>query len=80
VERQETQNFIGGVARKIILCRFSIPFFSERHSRAILARFEPAILARIESDRLYFELRTIAADEQKTITTTLLTILRKAEP
>ena len=66
---EETQNFIGGgVAPMKALSSFAVTLKSGKPVSASLRQSEPPVVARVENDKVYFELRTLSEQEQETIT------------
>jgi L-seryl-tRNA(Ser) seleniumtransferase len=74
-----TQNYIGGgVAPMKSLLSYAISLRSRKAAHEIakgLRQADPPIIARIEDDRVLFELRTITTEEQELITNTLASCL-----
>lgn len=78
---EATQNFIGGgVAPMKHLPSYAVSLFSGDRSldavAAALRASEPAIVARMEEQKIFFEVRTLSEADQKEITFALRKILR----
>lgn len=76
---EETTNFVGGgVAPMKGLASFAVSLTPPTSADEIALRLrtsDPPVVARVEEDRIYFELRTITEQEQKQITSALQKIL-----
>ena len=80
-ELETTSCYVGGgVAPMKALQSVAISVTSPQHTTQkiaeLLRKNDPPIVARIESDHVYFELRTITAEEEGIITSALHKILR----
>ena len=76
---EATENYIGGgVAPMKQLASYAVclsPTTSAHEIAKILRESNPPVVARLENDRIYFELRTIQPDEEALITEALSRIL-----
>ena len=76
---EETTNFVGGgVAPMKGLASFAVSLTPPTSADEIALRLrtsDPPVVARVEEDRIYFELRTITEPELKVITSILRSIL-----
>jgi L-seryl-tRNA(Ser) seleniumtransferase len=76
---EATQNYIGGgVAPMKELPSYAVllnPVQAAHEVAQLLRQANPPVIARVENDRVYFELRTIRPDEEKIILNTLSHIL-----